>query len=58
LSRLTTYAPPAEGYAVIVCRYDRIKMASRAPMASATGNASPVATAPAVTRTSMICSVP
>ena len=33
-------------------------MASRAPMPSAIGNASLVATAPAATRTSMICSVP
>jgi hypothetical protein len=33
-------------------------MASRAPMARAIGKGSWVATAPAATRTSMICSVP
>ena len=46
LSRVTMYAPPAVGYALIVCRYDRIRNASTTSSAIVIGTTSANAATP------------
>ena len=58
MSRVTMYAPPAVGYALIVCRYERIKKNKTTSNAVVIGTTSANAPMPTIgTRTRSISSV-
>ena len=59
LSRVTMYAPPALGYALIVWRYENTRITSSATIPSDSGTSVPNASEPAppISRTVSISSV-